>query len=171
MKKTKFIPDEIKFTENQKFKQLWLWIIINIPVITTLFLLLNRFFMKNAPQNQQEHDTITLIILAFLLLLVPLLFFVLELRTRVTGNAIYIQFFPFHTKWLCFSFSEIASFSNVTYRPLLEYGGWGIRYSLNGKAYNVSGNRGIRLIFKDGKKLLIGSRDPDRFEKAIRDGS
>jgi hypothetical protein len=40
----------------------------------------------------------------------------------------------------------------------MEYGGWGIKYGKMGKAYNVSGNRGVQLEFTDGKRLLIGSQ-------------
>jgi TATA-box binding protein (TBP) (component of TFIID and TFIIIB) len=36
-----------------------------------------------------------------------------------------------------------------------------------GKAYNVSGNKGVQLVFKNGKKLLIGSQKADELAKAI----
>jgi len=49
------------------------------------------------------------------------------------------------------------------YSPISEYGGWGMRYSLSGKgrALNVSGRTGVQLVFKDGKKLLIGTQKAD----------
>jgi TATA-box binding protein (TBP) (component of TFIID and TFIIIB) len=50
---------------------------------------------------------------------------------------------------------------------LLEYGGWGIKYGRKGKAYNVSGNRGVQLVFKDGKQLLIGSQRAEELAEAI----
>lgn len=46
-----------------------------------------------------------------------------------------------------------------TYSPIKEYGGWGYRITLkNGKAFNVTGNKGIQLVLKSGKKLLIGTQ-------------
>jgi hypothetical protein len=54
-----------------------------------------------------------------------------------------------------------------TYRPIRDYGGWGIRYGRNGKAYNVSGNRGVMLEFSHGQKLLIGSQKPGDLANAI----
>jgi len=36
-----------------------------------------------------------------------------------------------------------------------------------GKAYNVSGNRGVQLEFTDGKCLLIGSQKPEQLDSAI----
>ncbi len=32
------------------------------------------------------------------------------------------------------------------YRPIREYGGWGIRYGWNGRAYSTSGNEGVQLV-------------------------
>lgn len=55
-----------------------------------------------------------------------------------------------------------------TYSPLKEYGGWGIRYGSNGKAYNVSGNQGVQLEFRDGKRLLVGSQLPLELLNALR---
>jgi hypothetical protein len=55
----------------------------------------------------------------------------------------------------------------VTCHPITEYGGWGIRWTLRGKAYNVSGRRGVRLDYENGKHLLIGSTRADELATAI----
>jgi hypothetical protein len=55
-----------------------------------------------------------------------------------------------------------------TYRPLWEYGGWGIRWGWAGRAYNARGNRGVQLVLKDGARVLIGSQQPDELLSAIR---
>jgi hypothetical protein len=44
------------------------------------------------------------------------------------------------------------------YKPLLEYGGYGIRGFGNNRALNIAGKTGLQLIFKDGRKLLIGTQ-------------
>jgi len=36
------------------------------------------------------------------------------------------------------------------------------------RAYNMSGNQGVQLVFKNGKKLLIGSQKADELAEAIR---
>ncbi len=53
------------------------------------------------------------------------------------------------------------------YRPILEYGGWGIRYGLRGRAYNVSGNRGLRVELTNGKHILFGSAKPEELKLAL----
>ena len=55
-----------------------------------------------------------------------------------------------------------------TYRPILEYGGWGIRYTMGrGWAYNVSGNQGVQLELASGKRILIGSQRAEELARAI----
>ena len=91
----------------------------------------------------------------------------MRLVTEVRSDGLYLRFVPFHLKWKRFGFDELAKCEVVTYRPLMEYGGWGIRYGPAGKAYNVRGNRGVRLGFTKGGTLLIGSQDPESLVRAL----
>jgi hypothetical protein len=53
----------------------------------------------------------------------------------------------------------------------MDYGGWGIRYGLKGKAYSISGNRGVFFAFTEGKKvrkLMIGSQIPEKLAEAVK---
>lgn len=54
-----------------------------------------------------------------------------------------------------------------TYKPLREYGGWGIKAGPSGWTYNVSGHEGVQLKLSDAKPLLIGSRRPEELAEAI----
>jgi hypothetical protein len=91
-----------------------------------------------------------------------------ELRTEVWDDGLYAQFFPL-TRQHRFPWPEIGSCEVRTYRPLLEYGGWGVRCGRRGKAYNVRGNRGVQLEFTDGKRLLIGSQRSEELAAAIQE--
>ena len=54
------------------------------------------------------------------------------------------------------------------YSPLREYGCWGIRFGLNGKAYNVKGNKGIQVKLKSGKKILFGTQNEIEVKDVIQ---
>jgi hypothetical protein len=57
-----------------------------------------------------------------------------------------------------FSREEIQRYEIRKYSPLLDYGGWGIKKRFKwGRAYNVSGNIGLQLYLKTGKKVLFGT--------------
>ncbi|MDI6783925.1 MAG: DUF6141 family protein, partial [bacterium] len=96
------------------------------------------------------------------------LFSILKLTTEVHEDGIYIRFEPFVRKKILFS--EMKQYTARTYRPIREYGGWGIRYGWKGTAYNVSGNRGVQLELNNGKRILIGSQRPEELVRAIKAG-
>jgi hypothetical protein len=93
-----------------------------------------------------------------------------RLVTEVRDDGLHARFYPFHLRWVRIPWETVRVAQARTYRPILEYGGWGIRYGFgkSGKAYNVFGNRGVQLELTDGKRLLIGSQQADELEAAMR---
>lgn len=63
--------------------------------------------------------------------------------------------------------ASIRSAKEVSFNPIRDYGGYGIRSTSGGKAYLASGNQGVRLDLDDGSFLLIGSRRADELAKII----
>lgn len=63
--------------------------------------------------------------------------------------------------------STVRSARARTYRPLLEYGGWGIKFGPKGWVYNVSGKEGVQLELDGARPLLIGSRRAEELAEAI----
>ena len=106
------------------------------------------------------------VILLLVLAAVAFLLLFGELRTEVRDEGLYTRLFPL-TRQHRFSWAEIQSCEARTFRPLFEHGGWGLRCTRDGKAYTVSGNRGVQLEFADGKRLLIGSQRADDLAIAI----
>jgi hypothetical protein len=101
---------------------------------------------------------------------IVVLFLFLKLETEVRSDSLYVRYYPLHISFRKFSADDLSEIHARQYRPIREYGGWGIRYGLfgKGKAYNVSGNKGVQLVFKDGKRLLIGSQKAEELEEALR---
>ncbi len=98
----------------------------------------------------------------------PVLLYSIRLVTEVRSDGLYLRFFPFHFSFLRFPDRWHQAYEAITYSPLGEYGGWGIRYGWNGKAYNVSGNQGIQLELNEGKRILIGTQSPLDFLSALQ---
>lgn len=90
------------------------------------------------------------------------------MTTKIFLNGISIRITPFHFKEKFFLFEDIEKIYAREYKPILDFGGWGIRYGVKGKAYNMSGNLGLQIIFKNGKHLLIGSQKPFEIETVIK---
>jgi hypothetical protein len=69
------------------------------------------------------------------------------------------------------AFDDIEKVYVRKYKPIMEYGGWGIRLGLFGKgwAINIAGNKGIQIEFKDSKKrkFLIGTQKEGDVEAVL----
>jgi len=90
-----------------------------------------------------------------------------RLTTIINDTGILIKFFPFQTKQKKIDWEDIKECSIRKYQPIKEYGGWGLRNSLNGKAYNTKGNFGIQVKLNDEKNILIGTQQPDKAKRII----
>ena len=154
---------QILFEESQRFNQWWLWLII---LGSVGFAMYANFQTIQSDESLVSWTKLSLIIP---ILLIPSLFYFLMLKTRIEKNGIYVRFIPFHWKEIFIAWDQLETCSVRTYSPLGEYGGWGIKYGLGGagKVYNVSGNQGLQLVFKDGARLLIGTQKPQELQGII----
>ncbi|MGN6532954.1 MAG: hypothetical protein ACTHK0_14530 [Ginsengibacter sp.] len=151
------------FAETQRFRQPWLWAIILGVDILFIYAILSEI------KKMKSDVQLTLIITTIIAVLLLVLFLILRLETKITGQGIYYRFYPFQLKFKVISWQEVSEAYLRTYKPLWEYGGWGIRFGLrrNGMAYNVSGNQGLQLELANGKRILLGTRRPEEIAHVL----
>lgn len=153
----------IIFKETQRFKQWWIWLIVLVANGSNLFFVYNQIISNT---NSTSNNYIGLIVAGITSILLTSLFFIIKLDTVIKDDGIYVRFFPVHIKFKHLQWKNINKCYIRQYSPLKEYGGWGIRVGLfdKGKAFNISGNKGLQIEFKDNKKLLIGTNKPEDLE-------
>lgn len=96
----------------------------------------------------------------------PLFAYFAKLITEVRTEGIYLNFFPLYSRIV--ALSDIAAYEVRQCSPLVDYGGWGIRFGTQRKrAYTMSGNMGVELELTDGTRLLIGSQRPEELASVI----
>lgn len=66
------------------------------------------------------------------------------------------------------AFEEILSVEVVRYRPLRDFGGWGIRGWGKTKAWTARGSQAVLLELTGDRQLYIGSDVPHRLAERIR---
>ena len=155
------------FREEQRFRQIWIWIII-LGIAALMWYSAFTQIIQRRPFGENPAPNSLLIIFWILFGIgLPALLLSARLITEVRMDGIYIRFFPFHLSYKKIAFQDLQSFEVRTYNALREYGGWGIRYGPQGKAYNVGGNRGVQLVLTDGKRILIGSQRPEELAEAL----
>nr|MBC7611589.1 hypothetical protein [Pseudopedobacter sp.] len=162
------MKNEILFSERQKFKQWWVWLIL---------LVVNGFFFfgvfKQIIGGQQFGDqpmsNVEILIALGITLLLTLLFLTLRLDTIIKNDGVYVRFFPFHLTFKHYNWDRLKKSFVRQYSPISEYGGWGLRLGLFGKgtAFNVSGDQGLQLEFSNHKKLLIGTNKPEELNETL----
>jgi hypothetical protein len=120
--------------------------------------------------NPAETGILYLILLFELVIMVGiiLLIYKMRLKVEIKTDGIWFSYPPLIRKWRCIKKEEIESFKVRTYRPVAEYGGWGIKGSSRNKAYNISGNVGLQLYLKDDRKILFGTRESQAIEYAMK---
>lgn len=109
-------------------------------------------------------------LIALLGLLLPAVAVVLLLRmtTEVSPSMVRVWFGWIPSYRRTVPIAAVRRLEVVTYRPLADYGGWGIRSGRDGeRVLNARGNRGVRLELSDGTRLLIGSQRPEDLALAI----
>jgi hypothetical protein len=159
----------VRFREVQQFHQVYLWVILLIPVALLWSIVVPLLLFKDPLSHPVLGPSMLAMVIVSILvgLGVPLLFYFARLVTEVREDGIYLKYSPFHLKERYFAFSEIKLYEVRRYRPIMEYGGWGIRYALRGRAYNVFGNMGLQLELTGGKRILIGTQRPEEFQAAL----
>ena len=159
------------YREVQQFRQGWIWTVV-VAIAGLIWVAGVRQLILNRPFGGQPMPDILLVIFWLIFGIgFPALFLFCRLVIEVRDDGIYIRFSPFHLSFRRIGFEKLKEYEVRTYRPIREYGGWGIRSGSKGKAYNVSGNRGVQLVLTNGKRVLLGSQRPEALWQAIHDGA
>lgn len=155
---------EILFSEKQRFKQWWLYLLLGGTNAYFIFAAFKQIIIGNPFINNPISNSRLLYALGTSLL-ITVLALSIKLETKIKQDGVYVRFFPLPFKR--YPWDKILKSYIRKYSPLSEYGGWGYRYGSGGKAFNISGNRGLQLEFTDKKKLLIGTQKPEEMEKIL----
>ena len=161
---------ELIFNEVQQFRQPLLWILFCVICVITIFVI--YFVLKKLTNARKKSKVVVIssVTPIVIIILIAVLLFIAKLEVQVRPGGISVRFFPLHFSFEEIPFEKIKEYRQVTFSPISDYGGWGIRYGSKGKAYIVSGEKGVLLKFKDGSDdLCIGSQQPEQLF-AVLDG-
>jgi len=159
--------DEKLFSEVQYFRQIWLTILIGFTTILVWTMAIIQLGFGQPVGNNPAPDSVMIIILILSGIMTPLFFFTSNLKTEVKKDGFYFKFFPFHMSFQKIPAEDIQLYEERTYNPIKDYGGWGIRFGINGKVYNIKGNKGIYMELKNGERILFGSQRAEELTGAI----
>jgi hypothetical protein len=121
----------------------------------------------NGPSLYQEVQGFAPWTYALLAVVLAILLAVASLRmtTVVTADAVTVRFGFLYTARV--PLKDLVRAEAIVYRPVRDYGGWGIKGFRNRRALNARGDRGVLLVRADGSTLLVGSQRPQELLTAL----
>ncbi len=155
----------MKFTEQQKHKSKWLWGILLASVLFTYFFLLRasyyQLYLGQPYGDKPMGDYALMITIVLMTLLFGGVFWLLrsaQLVCTIDQDVITYHLQPYQFKPTVISWSDVSSWEITEYNAISQYGGWGVRMTSSGMAYIIDGNKGLKLLLRNGKSILIGTQ-------------
>jgi hypothetical protein len=158
----------VYFKEEQKFTQVWIWMLLIALSGIWIWQLVQQVFM-GIPFGNKPSPDVVIILTGIFPVLAIILFRLLTLETIINEDGVGYRFKPFQRKPRLIKANDIVHYEVKKYSPLKDYGGWGIRYgsAKNGRAYNVSGNQGVLFELKNGKRFMLGTQKSSEIRLAL----
>ncbi|MDR1591281.1 MAG: hypothetical protein LBS16_00095 [Prevotellaceae bacterium] len=172
------MKEKIEFYEKQ-YASLWLKVALTMLIVAIFMPTLISGII-----DFRGYDLWTEILTVVVLLLVITLFWITNVELCMKSEGIFVKMFPFKMKYKFFAWENIEKAYLRKYSPLSEYGGWGVRVKLfslkmfnlfglkkaffNETAYVISGNTGLQLELKNGKRVLISTQKPAEIEEILK---
>lgn len=157
-----------RFQEVQSFRQPWVLALMFVPVLLFLWGIIQQIILGQAFGSSPMSDGALIAAFVGFILFFLWFVFLLQLVVEVDETGIHYKFRGIHFKKYHIGWSEIETAEAIKYKPLREYGGWGIRYGFHGKAYSVSGDEGVQVQTVTGARILFGSLRSTEFMATIR---
>jgi hypothetical protein len=153
------------FSETQRSKPIWFWAILILVLFPILrepaISLISTVYSDDGASVEVSYEGKGFVfqIISILLGISLISYYLLSnLKTSVSPKGISVKFWPMMSQYKYISWEEIDKVFLRKYKPLDDYGGWGIKHGKKGKSLTVRGHYGLQLIKKSGEKLLIGTQ-------------
>ncbi|MEL4242709.1 hypothetical protein [Shewanella xiamenensis] len=131
------------------------FIIIYCVVLLSVFIV-NKIFLQDF---KGENDFIILIVILSIILLMTF-----KLRVSIEDKKLTLSYGIGLFKKR-FDLSDIANVSMVKNK---WYCGWGMRISSEGAIYNISGFDGVKIDFRSGVSIVVGTNEPLELYQALK---
>ena len=157
------------FEERQRFRQWWAWIAILAPAVVAWLMFFLQIVGGEPVGDDPAPDWFIWLMVAVMGIGFPTWFAVLTLETRVDDEGVHVRFRNGIGR-RDVAFADIVEVESREYRPILEFGGWGLRWGRHRRrAFTASGTAGVEIRLRDGRSVLVGSQRAGELAGVIRD--
>lgn len=163
------MSDDERFREVQAVSHWWVRAIVFAITAIAWWAFLQQIVLGRPWGTNPGPDWVIWAVFVGAGVLLPAFLLGTRLVTVVTGDALRLHYR--FLKRRVIPLSGIESAASTLYHPILEFGGWGIRWAPGrGWVWSAVGNRGVRLELAGGKRLLVGTQRPEDLLLALVQG-
>jgi hypothetical protein len=164
------------YREEQSFRQSiapWLMLVVILFMIGGFGVGFYQQLYLGRPYGNEPMSNNGLIwscIFSFIVVSVVFIFILSgSLVTEIWSDGIRYKFPPLIWKMRHIPLAEIAEIEVEKYRPLIEFGGWGLRKRFLSRktALNIRGKIGVRVTLKKGSQILFGTQKQNEMKRAV----
>ncbi|MBU0695273.1 MAG: hypothetical protein KKE39_01925 [Bacteroidetes bacterium] len=156
---------EDMYIEEQKFNQKWIYILLITILILFITGLIYQKITGHLIGNQPMSNNQYLFCIIFFIFLIIA---IKKLKIKLTIDKSGIIISLFSLKFIKYKWDNIEKVFIRNYDTIGEFGGWGVRYSFsNGLAFIISGNKGLQIVLKTNKKVLISTQLPEKLQSFL----
>lgn len=156
------------YHEKQYNRMIFVLILIFLLAISAWVTFIIQIVLGNPIGTDPAPDWSVWLIFGSMGVFFPLYILFVPMSIEVRAEYILVLFPPYRR---LIQFNEIADVKVRTFNAIWEYGGWGIRFAFPLGKKNliaVSGSEGVELTLTSGETLIIGSKRPNEFLRAIQ---
>lgn len=168
-------PPAILFREDRALRSAYVWtviVLVSSLVLGTVAWMVVRQVVQGQPLGARPLSNVALLAGAGFTFVawgaLIALFAAAKLQIEVTTAGLFVRFWPLQRKVRRIPLDDVTVLRAVRFRPLLDYGGYGVRRTRHGAAYALGSGEGVRIDYANGYHLVIESDHPRALEVAIR---
>ncbi|EAZ80250.1 YdbT family protein [Algoriphagus machipongonensis] len=152
------------YNEEQSYRGSWVMYMVLLTEVPTLVLMLVLFFTS----EDRREIGIALFFVMVIMVLVFMLLLNISLKTRIDHSGIHYKYSPFIRNWRTIPKEKIKSLQVISFNPLFDYGGWGMKRNKTTKLYNILGDEGLLIDIGEKRKILLGTAEKRKLKSFIQ---
>lgn len=149
----------------------WVWVVISGACLLATGASFHATFRRAAGGGAEEEVALSALGPALgvgvLLLFATMISLFACLCVEVRSGHLFVSFGPVRLVHRRIRYDDIEAVRPVAYRPIREFGGWGIRRRGRTTAWTIRGNRAVAVTLRSGREVYVGSRFPQRLAGRI----
>lgn len=149
------------YEERQKLNLGLLWLPILAPMLMMWYGFYQQIIKGRPVGTRPAPDAILIVLFVIFGLLFPYFMLKTALILQVRPDGFYFRYYPFHLRFHKVSWLDIKEAELITFSPVRDFGGYGIKYARGAKIYVAKGNKGLKITPLTGRQLIFSSDNPE----------